>query len=695
MSRQRPCRPALRAFAAALLLSWGTTHAGEPKPALYSALTPPAPAPAPSKGSEGYVDRVLETGPQKDVPDAAEEYDARGWARSLRLETSLSASRGPSSEMSRALAAAGYVETPQYGTLSLQATLVQTHYDTPPAFGLQPDTSTTSWRIDQRALALGGGWRGNHGVGNISTLVPLLARGASRVYLPSAPIAGLGGQWLLRDDLDVNASVGQPGLFSGFDVSAFNRQSGTIGTAGGQARLWGRGASPERLDGALQVIEARDTQDMGIPSGSHVTSTYGSLAWEGTAPWGIGLKPGMNQPPAAAREGGARLQWSFLQSDGDQVHRALGNWVDAGWRTQMLQNAAGVYRFDPGLMWGATAMPGNLQGGYWRADVGTRQWQAGWNVEATEAVSGSPARSVFANLYGRYLLSLRDAVDATLSTRAGLGSGQSLQLNWDHASDWGQSRWRTIFLESPSQRTRFVGIDQTWPMPAPTMLGTSFGWQTQDTQGASSSVWTWSVLASVSPAAGWALDANVHGAQSSRQSAFFANLGLTWQLARDWALAARYTESRGQDPTTAQLVSALTAATIAATQSTPNSRSLQVLLRYDTRAGTLSVPLGGTRLDGAGGISGTVFFDADHDGRREPSEQGAPNVTVILDGRYVARTDTSGRYEFPFVVVGKHTLQVQPDNVPLPWSPASTDPVGIEVLVRGTTVQDFPLQRDR
>jgi hypothetical protein len=98
---------------------------------------------------------------------------------------------------------------------------------------------------------------------------------------------------------------------------------------------------------------------------------------------------------------------------------------------------------------------------------------------------------------------------------------------------------------------------------------------------------------------------------------------------------------------------------------------------------------------GAGSISGTVFFDADNNGRREASEGGVPGVTVILDKRYVTRTDAQGRYEFAYVATGDHVIEVSADNVPLPWSPVARDPVKATVLVRDATTQDFAVQRDR
>ena len=72
-----------------------------------------------------------------------------------------------------------------------------------------------------------------------------------------------------------------------------------------------------------------------------------------------------------------------------------------------------------------------------------------------------------------------------------------------------------------------------------------------------------------------------------------------------------------------------------------------------------------------------------------------PGVTVILDRRFVTRTDAQGRYEFPAVAAGEHVIEVSSDNVPLPWSQGLRDPVKIRLYVRQLTTQDFAVQRER
>jgi len=126
-----------------------------------------------------------------------------------------------------------------------------------------------------------------------------------------------------------------------------------------------------------------------------------------------------------------------------------------------------------------------------------------------------------------------------------------------------------------------------------------------------------------------------------------------------------------------------------------DDRGVLLILRYETRAGSMAAPLGGNPGSGAGRVAGMVFLDANEDGRFAAGEQGAANVTVVLDGRYSTRTDAQGRFEFPAVAAGTHRITVMPDNLPLPWALLNDGRVEIDVSVRGTVNVDMPAQRLR
>lgn len=654
----------------------------------------------PGGAAPAYVDRVLDTGAQADAGQDADvqAYDAQGWPRSLRLDYALSSTRGPSASLSRAIAFSGFLDTPEHGALSLSANLISSQTDGgDPAAPASVGASGTTWRIDQRALPLEGGWLASHSAGDINTVTPRLARGTGRIFLPTTPIAGAAGQWTRGDQVDLNAAAGRTGLFSGLDANGFDSSAGgRLASAGGQVRLDGDRASDSRLDAAWQVVDARDIPGSASAGAQAIRSVWSSLAWEGAAPWGGGMARGQAQDSVALRPGGLRLQANWLQSSASLDGSAAGAWIDGAWRTALLQNTAGVFHFQPGLRWGPTVAASDLRGAYWRAEMSARQWQAGWSTELSRSVSGLYGASGFGSLFGRYRLDTRNTVGATLSLRTGSGAAQSLQLSWDRGSDWGRTQWRGDLMRAPGARNLFVGVDHAWPLAAPMAFATSLGWQRGIAAGAvDSTAWTWGLLSSYSPSSGFSMNASLRGAQGNGASALFANIGAVWQLQPGWSLVARYSEARGQDPQSLQVVSALTAATLTPLAPAPASRSLQLVLRYEARAGSASVPLGGAPGAGAGRLSGTVYFDADNNGRRDASEGGAANVTVVLDRRFVARTDAQGRYEFPAVVAGEHLIQVQPDNVPLPWSPVAREPVKTTVLVRGSTVEDFALQRER
>jgi len=656
----------------------------------YSGLATPAPAAQP------YLDRVLDPGVAQDDPLEQEpgNYNAEGWPRSLRLDYALGSQRGASRTLSQAVLFNGFLDTPNHGALSVTASLNSLRQDSVAGFAPVPSAATgNSWRIDQRALPLDGGWLAHHSAGDTTTLLSPLARGLGRLYLPTTPIEGVAGQWQQGEAAQLNLATGRAGLFNGLDINGFRLSGGDIVTGGAQLRLAGGHAGPSRTDAAIQLAEARNVPENGLASSQHNTrSVWSALAWEGSAP--SGPAPGLT--PLAQPLGWLRLQANWLQSAHSRDGSAWGGWLDGAWRSELFQNTAGLFYFQPHLRWGAMTAASDLRGLYWRADTSARQWQLGWTAELADSVSGLYASSVYASLYGRYRLDTRNALGATLALRSGSGAGRSLQLSWDRLSDWGQTQWRGDYASLGGARTMRAGVDHSWPLRANTLLATSLAWErSSGASAAPSDAWNWGILSSWSPATGVSLDASLRGAHGSGTDALNANLGLAWQLQRGWSLIARYAEVRGRDPLSPLVVSALTAATQAAVAPTPAHRSLQLVLRYEERSGTASAPLGGLPGSGAGSLSGTVYFDADHNGRRDATEAGAAGVAVVLDRRYVVRTDAQGRYEFPTVASGQHVLEIQADHVPLPWSPAEREPVKTTVYVRQLTMQDFALQRER
>ena len=643
-----------------------------------------------------YVDKVMAEGNFDDsaLQLKASAYNSSGPPRSLRLNYSIFSQAGEAdATLSRALDLSAFVDTADYGSLSVNATL--SSQDTNSAYNGRRATNG-SWRLDQRTLPLDGGWRANHSAGDINTGNSALARGSARTYLPGTPVRGVGGEWYLGDLITLNASAGRTGLFNGVDLSGFEVSPGRIATAGGQFRLPDSLAGG-RTDAAAQWLDARGISDYsGSASLQDTQAVWTSVGWEGAAPWNAALAPGSAAP--ADRLGGLRVQGNLLRSNSSRNGQALGLWADAAWRTERWRHTAGAFRFEPGLRWGAATIASDLQGVYWQADTSSRQWQAGFSGELSDGVSNAgtgQGRSAFASANGRYSLDTRNSVGAVLNVRALGGNGRALLLNWDRTGAWGQTQWRADLAHSAGLHTTRLGVDQNWALQTGT-LSTSLAWERSTGASTSGRSLVWGVLGSVSPWPQWTLDVSMRGAhRSGGASSLNANLGARWQWDSGWSVGFRYTEARGKEPLSPLVVSALTAATLSSTMTLPTYRSVQLLLRYEGRAGTASAPLGGAAGSGAGTLSGTVFFDADASGRREASEAGVPGITVILDKRFVTRTDAQGYYEFPAAAAGQHLVDISPDNIPLPWSPEFREPVNTTLQVRQRTTVDFAVRRNR
>jgi hypothetical protein len=126
-----------------------------------------------------------------------------------------------------------------------------------------------------------------------------------------------------------------------------------------------------------------------------------------------------------------------------------------------------------------------------------------------------------------------------------------------------------------------------------------------------------------------------------------------------------------------------------------NDTGVYLRVRYDWRAGAPTAPLGGGPGAGAGRISGVLFLDENGNGRLDAGEGGAAGVGVMLNGRFAARTDAAGRFEFAPVVAGNHSLTVVPDNLPLAWTVPLDARFDVRVGVRGSTRVELPARRQR
>ena len=140
--------------------------------------------------AQAYVDQVLEDGPQPALVLERDLAGAAGWPRGWRVEYNLASENGAQRSTSQGIGLSGFLDTPDYGALSLSAAINRSRQgDDNRAFG-QGRQSTRLWRIDQTGLPLDGGWLANHSVGDLNTVQAPMARGFGRIGLPSSPLEG-------------------------------------------------------------------------------------------------------------------------------------------------------------------------------------------------------------------------------------------------------------------------------------------------------------------------------------------------------------------------------------------------------------------------------------------------------------------------------------------------------------------------
>jgi len=242
-----------------------------------------------------------------------------------------------------------------------------------------------------------------------------------------------------------------------------------------------------------------------------------------------------------------------------------------------------------------------------------------------------------------------------------------------------------------------LSASQTWTMPAGTRLATTQQVGRFDDGDLSSNQYGLAVMGGGDLAPNLSIDANVQWLRATgdaQPTTLLGNLSLTWRFMRDLQLIATVYSSQTRSDHGLLVTSPIDDLAFQV-EDRINDRGALLILRYETRAGSMAAPLGGSVGGGAGRITGFVFLDGNEDGRMAAGEQGAANVTVILNGRWSVRTDAQGRFEFPAVVSGHHTITVMPDNLPLPWQLVNDGRVEFDVPVRGTVNVDIPALRMR
>ena len=534
--------------------------------------------------------------------------------------------------------------------------------------------------LRQRGMPFDGDWQADNALGDVNSPDINMARIQPRFYLPTAPIQGLTTEWRGPEGLQVVAGGGVPGLYDGIVVPNFRTLDGSTATAGAQ---WSP-ASQWTVGG--QWVEARDVNlatGPVIDSAALMSSTTGLLS-------------------AAWADGGEHVQMNLL--DGNTNGKTnVGTWVDASMvQGRFLQNA-GLFRIDPNMTWGNQLISNDAQGGYYRLNYQSRQWLADVGIDEVRSVSGLGGDTTFLTGDTRYQLSRDWGLGgvANLSRTDG-GTSWSLEGYVDHANAAGTGRVQADFAETTAGQDATVTLTQAWSAPVGMRLSTSTA--VERISGAvtngleqDSTVLSIAAYGGGQFTTGLGLEGNVRWAtavQGQAAPGVSANVSLTWQLSQAWEVLATYYDTRIGSWTPLVVESPLTPP-VATPVGAVQERGIFLTLRYRRAGGSHFAPLGGAPGAGSGEIAGVVFLDANDNGRDDAGEAGAPNVTVVLDGRFSLQTDANGRFVFPVVATGHHVITVVPDNLPLPWILANGGRAEVEVTTRDRTEISIAAQRPR
>lgn len=611
-----------------------------------------------------YQDELIDGGQLEpdiwngDVP----EREATGPPRGVRLDAIYSSvARGGVSESRYGAGVGAFLGTPLYGAWTVDG-----------VFGKKPDSwVATVW---QRDMPFEDGWRASNAGGNLNSPSIDLLRYQARWALPSTPLVGGLTEWRNQNGTQLTAGMGEPDVYTGLYVPGFRRLGGSV-TTGGLQWAWDRNwSSGVQYAGASEVTSPLQFEPNAERFSSR--SVFGATAWQ---------------------DRNARAQINVLGSGNSFDGNHLGAWGDAALQDGRYGHGFGAFWLGSTLAWANQLVGSDVRGAYYRLNYTSRQWLWDAQVDYTAPVADTGFdTTTFVSGNTRYQL------------QQDLAVGGGANARFDGTTAWSAYAFVENDLRLLINRTQMytarndpksdftLTANQTWNVPAGTRLSTSVLVGHFDDGVSASSQFGLAVFGGGDVAPNLSLDANVqwiHSTGDAQPTTLIGNVGFTWRFRPALQLIATLYRSQTQTQQL-QIISPITTLTTQLEERV-NDRGAYLVLRYEARAGSMAPPLGGMVGGGAGRVTGVVFLDGNGDGRFAAGEQGAANLTVVLDGRYSVRTDGQGRYEFPAVAAGHHTLTIMPDNLPLPWMLINDGHVQFDVPVRGTAYVDVGAQRMR
>ncbi|WP_300649029.1 carboxypeptidase-like regulatory domain-containing protein [Hydrogenophaga sp.] len=599
-----------------------------------------------------------------------DEYSREGLPRFLRLETRLGTQPFDQAQSVRiGYGIYGLLETPNHGTLSIDGAYA-------------PRDSSGTLTLRQRAMPIEGGWFTSNELGVITAPAPDITRLPARIYLPSAILRGLSTEWENPEGgLQLQASTGEPGRLDFQPANGFRQLPGRRTTLGGQWRINASGAdvlSRQGWTAALRHEDARGVSTLDNPqqAGDFVDANSTLLALR-------------------HESGEYQIQGQLMSTRASNVQGARnGFWIDSEWEDGPRRHGLGAYRLEPDLTWANLPVASDIVGAYVRSSWRTRQWSAEGSLDWLDSISGRTTNGVFATGSARWRINRDHTLGAGTALRSFNGTAWSTYGDWRFQNGWGTSGLRVEFTGGEGQGdSRALIWDQEWVVPQGWALSTSLGYTAYSATSSlpAENTSTGAISGAVPLTSRSSMRGNFSVERNdSGQVRHSLNVGANWRLDKHWSMEGNYNRTNGRSRFTPSIDPLAPLGLVVP----DNDRSFYVVVRYEFEAGSRNVPLGGKPADGGGRIEGTVYFDANRTGTQEASETGVPNVTVFLDNRYAVRTDSQGRFEFPFVASGPRTVSVRGDTLPLPWNVVDQGQTKVDVRLRENVTLTIPVQRN-
>ncbi len=598
-----------------------------------------------------YEDRLIDDGALPlDLTDGQSPLGStEGLPRALRLDGMWSQVRRDNrTETQPGIGIGGYLATPDFGAFVFDGLFTNG----------EGTSIATLW---QRDMPFDGGWRASNGIGMLNTPAIDLARFQPRIFLPTTPSFGAVTDWRGPGGMQITAGGGEPGLYVGAYVPEFRRLGGQVYNVGAQTALDRQWTAGAQLAGTKDVTSG--FQFGPDPRPFSTRSLYAS---------------------ASRQDATSKFQFNLLESWNSFNGSHRGAWFDGLTRSGWWLQSYGLFYLEPTLVWGNQPVANNAQGGYYRMNYSSLRWFWDGGVDYIAPVDDDRgAATTFMNGSVRYQFLRNLSGGAGGNVRiAGTDAWQGF-VYLEQANPLLTGRAQLSHADDGPRQETLLTFNQTWNVRAGSRLSTTLAvGRFRDEQGRNSGQFGLAANGGGEIVRNVALDLNAQWSRwndEAEPTSLTGSVVLTWSILPQLRLIATAYRSRA----TVRRPISVTSPLDALLQPTLlDDSGAFLILRWESRAGSLGAPLGGFAGAGAGSISGTVFLDANDSGRFEAGEAGAAIVTVLLDGRYPVRSDAQGRFEFPAVAAGRHLLTVVPDNLPLPWILADEGRVEIEVRVR-------------